>query len=53
MEDFQTIFAKNEGAVTAAATGLHVDGEMMKRMEIKAHIYFAYITLHCGLGKCF
>lgn len=49
MEDFQTIFAKNEGAVTAAATGLHVSREMMKRMEIKG-IHFAYITLHCGLS---
>ena len=41
--------AKNEGAVTAAATGLHVSREMMKRMEIKG-IHFAYITLHCGLS---
>ena len=49
MEDFQCIFAKNEGAVTAPATGLHFSREMMKRMEIKG-IHFAYITLHCGLG---
>ncbi|MBR5698633.1 MAG: tRNA preQ1(34) S-adenosylmethionine ribosyltransferase-isomerase QueA [Prevotella sp.] len=49
MEDFQCIFAKNEGAVTAPASGLHFSREMMKRMEIKG-IHFAYITLHCGLG---
>ena len=48
-EDFQTIFARNEGAVTAPATGLHFSREMMKRMEIRG-IHFAYITLHCGLG---
>ena len=48
-DDFQTIFARNEGAVTAPATGLHFSREMMKRMEIKG-INFAYITLHCGLG---
>ena len=47
--DFQCIFAKNEGAVTAPASGLHFSRELMKRMEIKG-INFAYITLHCGLG---
>lgn len=50
LEDFQTIFAKNEGAVTAAATGLHFSRELMKRMEIKG-INTAFITLHCGLGS--
>jgi len=51
MENFQTIFAKNEGAVTAPATGLHFSRELMKRMEIRG-INFAYVTMHCGLG-CF
>ena len=51
MDDFQCIFAKNEGAVTTPATGLHFSREMMKHMEIRG-INFAYITLHCGLG-CF
>jgi S-adenosylmethionine:tRNA ribosyltransferase-isomerase len=50
MDDFQCIFAKNEGAVTAPATGLHFSRELMKRMEIKG-INFSYITLHCGLGN--
>ncbi len=50
LEDFQCIFAKNEGAVTAPATGLHFSREMLKRMEIKG-IDFAYVTLHCGLGN--
>jgi S-adenosylmethionine:tRNA ribosyltransferase-isomerase len=50
MEDFQCIFARNEGAVTAPATGLHFSREMMKRMEIKG-ITPAFITLHCGLGN--
>ena len=49
MEDFQCIFARNEGAVTAPASGLHFSRELMKRMEIKG-LNFAYITLHCGLG---
>ena len=49
LERFQTIFAKNEGAVTAPASGLHFSRELMKRMEIKG-INFAFLTMHCGLG---
>ncbi len=49
-ERFQTIFAKNEGAVTAPAAGLHFSRELMKRMEIKG-IDFAFITMHIGLGN--
>ena len=48
-ERFQTIFAKNEGAVTVPAAGLHFSRELMKRMEIKG-INLAFITMHCGLG---
>ena len=51
MENFQTIFAKNEGAVTAPATGLHFSRQLMKMMEIRG-FNFAYLTVHCGLG-CF
>ena len=50
LEDFQTVYAKNEGAVTAPATGLHFSREMMKMMEIRG-INPAYITVHCGLGN--
>ncbi len=50
LDDFQCIFARNEGAVTAPATGLHFSRELMKRMEIKG-IEFAFITLHCALGN--
>ena len=49
-ENFQTVFAKNEGAVTAPATGLHFSREMMKRMEIMG-LNTAFITLHCGLSN--
>ncbi len=49
LTDFQCIFAKNEGAVTVPASGLHFSRELMKRMEIKG-IETAFITLHCGLG---
>ncbi len=50
MEQFQTIYAKNEGAVTAPATGLHFSRELMKIMEIRG-INFAFITVHCSLGS--
>lgn len=47
---FQTIFATNEGAVTAPTAGLHFSRELMKRMEIKG-VERAFITMHCGLGN--
>jgi S-adenosylmethionine:tRNA ribosyltransferase-isomerase len=49
-ERYQTIFAKNEGAVAAPTAGLHFSRELMKRLEIKG-INFAYVTLHVGLGN--
>ena len=49
-ERFQSIFAKNEGAVTAPTASLHFSRELMKRLEIKG-VDFAYITLHAGLGN--
>ena len=47
---FQSIFARNEGAVTAPTASLHFSRELMKRLEIKG-IDFTYITLHAGLGN--
>jgi S-adenosylmethionine:tRNA ribosyltransferase-isomerase len=49
-ERYQTIFAKNEGAVAAPTAGLHFSRELMKRLEIKG-VNFAYVTLHVGLGN--
>ncbi|KAA6346599.1 S-adenosylmethionine:tRNA ribosyltransferase-isomerase [termite gut metagenome] len=49
-EWFQSIFAKNEGAVTAPTANLHFSRELLKRLEIKG-ISFTYITLHAGLGN--
>ena len=49
-ERFQTIFARNEGAVTVPASGLHFSRELMKRMEIKG-VESAFITMHAGLGN--
>lgn len=49
-ERFQTIFATEEGAVSAPAAGLHFSRELLKRMEIKG-VEFAQITLHMGLSS--
>ncbi len=47
---FQTIFAKNEGAVSAPAAGMHFSRELLKRMEIKG-IESTYLTSHMSLGN--
>jgi len=46
---YQTIYAKEEGAVAAPTAGLHFSRELMKRLELKG-INFAEVTLHIGLG---
>ncbi len=48
-ERYQTIYAKEEGAVAAPTAGLHFSKHLMKRLEIKG-IDFAEVTLHVGLG---
>ncbi len=48
-ERYQTIFAKNEGAVAAPTAGLHFSRQLMKRLELKG-VNFAEVTLHIGLG---
>jgi S-adenosylmethionine:tRNA ribosyltransferase-isomerase len=48
-ERYQTLFAKEVGAVAAPTAGLHFSRELLKRCEIKG-INFAEITLHIGLG---
>ena len=48
-ERYQTIFAKEEGAVAAPTAGLHFSKHLLKRLEIKG-IDFAEVTLHVGLG---
>ncbi|MDR1584700.1 MAG: tRNA preQ1(34) S-adenosylmethionine ribosyltransferase-isomerase QueA [Prevotellaceae bacterium] len=49
-ERFQTIFAKNEGAVSVPSAGIHFSRELMKRMEIKG-IERTFLTSHMSLGN--
>ena len=44
-ERYQTIFAKNEGAVVAPAAGIHFSRELLKRMEIKG-VNQGFLTKH-------
>ncbi len=46
---YQTIYAKEEGAVAAPTAGLHFSKHLLKRLEIKG-VDFAEVTLHVGLG---
>lgn len=48
-ERYQTVFARNEGAVAAPTAGLHFSRELLKRMELKG-VNLAEVTLHVGLG---
>jgi S-adenosylmethionine:tRNA ribosyltransferase-isomerase len=49
VDRYQTVFAKNEGAVAAPTAGLHFSRELLKKLEIKG-VQFAPLTLHVGLG---
>ncbi len=46
---YQTIYAKELGAVAAPTAGLHFSTELMKRLELLG-VNFAELTLHIGLG---
>jgi S-adenosylmethionine:tRNA ribosyltransferase-isomerase len=48
-ERYQTVFAREPGAVAAPTAGLHFDDAMFARLR-EMGIEFAYVTLHVGAG---
>ena len=48
--NYQTLYAKKEGAVVAPAAGFHFSRELIKRLELKG-AEFTELTLHAGVGN--
>ncbi len=47
--DYQTTYAKNEGAVAAPTAGLHFTADMLQALEKKG-VLLKFVTLHVGPG---
>jgi S-adenosylmethionine:tRNA ribosyltransferase-isomerase len=48
-ERYQTVYARNEGAVAAPTAGLHFDDATLAACKARG-VHFAYVTLHVGAG---
>ncbi|HLP96854.1 MAG TPA: tRNA preQ1(34) S-adenosylmethionine ribosyltransferase-isomerase QueA [Sideroxyarcus sp.] len=48
-ERYQTVFAREQGAVAAPTAGLHFDQAMLDGLRAKG-VNIAYVTLHVGAG---
>jgi S-adenosylmethionine:tRNA ribosyltransferase-isomerase len=46
---YQTVYAKNEGALASPTAGLHFTQESLAQIQ-SAGVNLAYVTLHVGLG---
>lgn len=49
MERYQTVFAREPGAVAAPTAGLHFDEALLEKLRNKG-VDFGYVTLHVGAG---
>ncbi len=49
LADYQTIYAREEGAVAAPTAGLHFTPELMDRLDAKG-VERLFVTLHVGAG---
>jgi S-adenosylmethionine:tRNA ribosyltransferase-isomerase len=49
IDRYQTIYAKNSGAVAAPTAGLHFDEDMIHQ-SLSSNVSHAFITLHIGVG---
>ncbi len=48
-DDYQTIYARNDGAIAAPTAGLHFTQELLGQLQEQG-ISLVYVTLHVGLG---
>jgi len=48
-ERYQTVFAKEKGAIAAPTAGLHFTDELLKKIQ-SLGVKIFYITLHTGIG---
>ena len=48
-ERYQTVYAREAGAVAAPTAGLHFDDALLARLQEQG-VEFAYVTLHVGAG---
>ncbi|MBU0667901.1 tRNA preQ1(34) S-adenosylmethionine ribosyltransferase-isomerase QueA [Patescibacteria group bacterium] len=48
-EDYQTVFAKDEGSVAAPTAGLHFTKRLLEKLRKKG-VLLEFVTLHIGLG---
>lgn len=48
-EDYQTVFARNTGAVAAPTASLHFDEELLSKIEAMG-VGLTHVTLHVGAG---
>ncbi|UWR21020.1 tRNA preQ1(34) S-adenosylmethionine ribosyltransferase-isomerase QueA [Sulfitobacter sp. S190] len=49
LEDYQTVWAKNKGAVAAPTASLHFDQPLLDALADRG-VSFSYVTLHVGAG---
>lgn len=48
-EDYQTVFARNKGAVAAPTASLHFDAPLLAALAARG-VTFTHVTLHVGAG---
>lgn len=48
-ETYQTVYARQEGAIASPTAGLHFTPELMDKL-VKRGIGISYVTLHVGIG---